>query len=65
MLPLKRLFFVIAAFITIVFCAAVLVLELVPFLIYYIISGKYFGLSEKLQSLTFEYIEKKIDASAK
>jgi hypothetical protein len=65
MLPIRRLYFVVIAFLIIVVSAAILLAEIIPFLVYYIATGKYFGLSEKFQSLTFEYIEKKIDEAAK
>jgi hypothetical protein len=65
MLPLKRLFFVTSGLLMFAILLCLTLIETLPFYIYYIISGKYLGLSIKAQDITFEYFEKKINETDK
>jgi hypothetical protein len=65
MLPLKRLFFVISGLLMFAILFCITLIEVIPFYIYYIISGKYFALSIKAQDITFAYFEKKVNETNK
>lgn len=65
MLPIKRLLFVVSALLSMVVLLSILIVEILPFFVYYIATGKYFSLSEKAQVLTFNYFEKKINETSK
>jgi hypothetical protein len=61
MLPLKRLFFVTSGLLMFAILLCLTIIETIPFYIYYIITGKYLGLSIKAQEITFSYFEKKVN----
>jgi hypothetical protein len=65
MLPIRRLYFVMSALFLVLLLFFLVIIETVPFLLYYIFTGKNLRISEELQDKTFSYIENKIDEIAK
>lgn len=65
MLPIKRLFFVTSGLCMFAILLLLTLIETIPFYVYYIISGKYLGLSIKAQDVTFAYFEKKVNETNK
>lgn len=65
MLPFKRLFFVTSGLLMFAMLLCLTLIETLPFYIYYIITGKYLGISVKAQDKTFAYFEKKVNETNK